>query len=378
MSKEKSPTKIFGITLGKAKTSPNASVVTAEERENVSYVPTLPIINVIPAGVVEKYQIKGILRKFSLGAVAIVAVFGLTSLGVLGYISTQQAKIDDLTEKQATLTAESAALQPYQAYNLSIDGKRQALKEVTAKDINMGTIYENINTASTNSTITISTLSVAQNKEGEDTSACVNPDPFASTTVTVEIIGCVTLEGSADSKDQVNGFLAELESIGGDTQAYINPFVSTFSTAADPGEDARASSFSATIAFTNTLYTNKYSTLALSLAELIASTQATDSASADATDTTENIEDVALPPAGIAATFAKTLIADISDADARSIDGIAYTSCSTGDSDMAESSISSLIESVYPDVEATTVVPQIMAEINDNCDAIIAAEEDNQ
>lgn len=373
MSKNNEPTKVFGLTIGKAKPSVNSlAVVTAEERQNVSFTPTLPIVNVIPFGIVEKYQIKGIVRKFGLASIGIVAVFGLGALGVLGYISSQQSKIDALSAEQAELNAQSADLAPYQAYNLSVEGKRTALRTVTDKDVNMGAIYENINNASTGSTITITTLSVAQNKAGEEASACINPDPFSSNVIPVDIIGCVVLEGGGDNKDQVNGFLAQLEAIGGDTPAYINPFISTFSTVTDPGEGARASNFSATIAFTAALYTNKYSALSLNLDELI-----TNVAVSDAANNGETATDVSLTAPGITGAFASTLIAGLTDNDARTIDGLALSSCTNGVTDETEASLGTLIESNYPDVDANELTAQLIAEISDTCDSIVAEQEGN-
>jgi hypothetical protein len=372
MSKNSEPKKVFGITIGKAKPSVNSLlVVTAEERQNVSFVPTLPIVNVIPFGIVEKYQIKGLVRKFGLASIGIVAIFGLGALGVLGYISSQQSKIDALSAQQETLSQESEELAPYQAYNLSVDGKRTALEGVTGEDVNMGAIYENINSASTSSTITITTLSVAQNKAGEDASSCINPDPFASAESNVKIIGCVVLEGGGDNKDQVNGFLAELEGIGGDTPAYINPFISSFSTTSEPGEGARASNFSATIAFTSSLYTGKYSILNLTLKELIDNVKATNSTNTDGT------KEIDLASSGIASIFANTLVGSLGASDAQNIDSIAYTSCTTDDTNTAEASLTLLIEASYPDVNSSTVVTQIMTEISDNCDAIVAEQEGN-
>ena len=369
MSKNNEAKKVFGITIGKPKVSVNSLlVVTAEERQNVVFSPKLPIVNVIPFGIVEKYQVKGIVRKFGLAAIGIIAVFGLGSLGVLGYLSSQQSEIDNLAAEQQRLTMESTALAPYQAYNFSVNDKRKILKTVTTEDVNMGAIYENINNASANSTITITTLGIAQNKAGEDASSCTNPDPFSSVVLPVKIIGCVVLEGSGDSKDQVNAFLSELESTGGDTPAYVNPFISTFSTVSDPAADGRASSFSATIAFTSALYTNKYSSLSLELNELITNV---------ATTTTAQDSEATSAPQGITAIFAGTLIDSLTDSDSQNIDNIAYASCTSGDTTTTQSDLTTLLETNYPNIEPSAIVEQIMSEISDNCDAIVAEKEGN-
>lgn len=250
-----------------------------ELNKEVAFTPSLPQVNVIPFSVFEKYEIKGIARKFVFAGIGIVAVFGLVFAGGLIYQTSQQSKIDALTTQQSQIAAEVQQLQPYSIYKTAVEDKRSALKTPTANDINMGNIYKNINDASGSNSVTISNLSVTQYADGQTSTDCVNPDPFGDN---AGIVGCIQFTGNAPDKDAVNGFLDNLQKANNNNGGYKNPFISSFNNDGGAGSGAGAStgtasgsaggaSFTATVAFTNTLYTNQYSDLSMTLKELISS-----------------------------------------------------------------------------------------------------------
>lgn len=249
-----------------------------EPNREVAFAPSLPQVNVIPFSVFEKYEIKGIARKFVFTGIGIVAVFGLIFAGGLIYQTSQQSKIDALTTQQSQIAAQVQALQPYAIYKTAVEDKRGALKTPTANDINMGSIYKNINDASGSNSVTISNLSVTQYADGQSSTDCVNPDPFGDN---AGIVGCVQFTGNAPDKDAVNGFLENLQKANNNNGGYKNPFISSFNNDGGAGSGGASSgtasgsaggaSFTATVAFTNTLYTNQYSDLSMTLKELISS-----------------------------------------------------------------------------------------------------------
>jgi hypothetical protein len=245
-------------------------VTNEETGEIVKYQPGLPKVNVVPHTVFEKYQVKGIVRKFGLIAVGVVAVYGLIFAGGFAYTALNSDKVGALEDERATLTAEMAELQPFQSYRQEIESKRTNLAATTANDINMGTVYGSIDNSARGNDVTLTSLAVRQYVDGEQAGECTNPDPFGDNSA---VIGCITISGTADNKDQVNGFLADLQGPPVDLPAYMNPFISTFTTSSDSGSGATgggaSSTFEATIAFTNQVFSNQYAPLAIPLQDIL-------------------------------------------------------------------------------------------------------------
>lgn len=372
--------KIFGITIsgGSKKGKQSAPVVrlTAEDKQNFVYTPTsLPLVNVIPQSFVEKYQVKGIVRKFVFAGIGVAATLALVFAGGQAYLATLQGQINALSQEQSQLTAQITALQPYQVYQVAVDSKRQALLSATSEDVNMGVIYQNVNNSASNNNVSVQSLAVVQYEAGAAGTECTNPDPF-NTIVSVEkIIGCVTIQGGADNKDQVNTFLRDLEGLGdAEGETYRNPFISSFLTASN--DQGSTSTFAATISFTSALYTDKYSDLAISLAELIAAGGNVPVDNPPAEEPAE--EPVAeLPEPGVVGEFVLGLVPDMTPEDVRTFDTISYTACITEDSTAAGTALTGLLSENYPNVDATTVIPGVIDLIFTSCEQIIATEEAN-
>jgi hypothetical protein len=186
-----------------------------------------------------------------------------------------------------------AQLQPYQSYRQEIESKRTNLAATTANDINMGTIYGSIDTSAKANNVGLTSLAVRQYVDGEQSGGCTNPDPFGDNSA---VIGCITLSGTADNKDQVNGFLAQLQDQPGDVALYMNPFISTFTTSADSGTGSSAasgatSSFEATIAFTNGVFSRKYAPLTIPLQDILTPAPAEGTEAAPGTDPNAAVEE---------------------------------------------------------------------------------------
>lgn len=255
--------------------------------KNIVFTPELPRVNVVPGPVFEKYQIKGITRKFVFAGIGIAAAFMLAYIGGIAYMGVNQAQLVTLNQQQSQLNSDVQQLQPYQAYQAAIDGKRKALNASTSTDVNMGTIYGHLIDSSNANSVALKSLQVTQadtetNATGSTGSSstaasangCINPDPFSDN---AGIIGCIQITGSAPNKDAVNGFLRQLEAQNAASNAseYKNPFISSF-TSTPASEQAPASSqFTATISFTQELYSKKYADLSQSLDTLISKSNGT-------------------------------------------------------------------------------------------------------
>lgn len=346
---------------------------------NVDFTPELPRINAVPLEVIEKYRFKGIARKYALMGIGVAGVFVLAYAGGLGYMAVGNAELDKISQDQAAMQAEVDQLQPYDTYRAAVDNKRKTLFSQVEQDVNMGEIYSNINSSSSNNTIDVDRLNVTQSLSGDVDSSCINPNPFGDN---AGIIGCVSVAGVGPNKDAVNGFLDELETMNGANPAYKNPFISSFTSTNDNGR--QISNFAATISFTTELYSNQYKSLALELAEVIKATAGeTPVEPVEEEPITPPVEEPVeeeIIPAGFTSTQAKLLIPELTEADALTLDGLAVSICETPEEQRADiftnstESIRTLLTTNYPDIEADTITETIMTTIitAENCEAILA------
>lgn len=355
-------TKEFKAAL---KGTKNVAAVEAETLDkDITYTPSLPKVNVVPLSVFEKYQVKGIARKFLFIGGGIAGVFALALIGGTAYMGVGNAELDKLVAEQSTITAEVNQLQPYDLYKTAIDGKRKALYTSVQKDIDMGGIYANVNSASTANSVDVKNVAVKQYAEGEEGASCINPDPFGDS---AGIIGCIQLSGSGPDKDAVNGFLRELEGNNAASASYKNPFISAFTTASGTETGGITSTFTATIAFTQQLYTNQYASLALTLDELIAKNGPAPVATTPTPVTT----------AGYAGQQALTLVPDLNPDEVLNIDSIAVSVCNTPDASRAATAatasdaVKAIVETGRPSIDATTITADLMDAITNNCTSVI-------
>lgn len=271
MSKE--PKKVFGITLGKKDKGGTTATITEEEKASFVYTPEIPIVNVIPTSVFEKYQIKGILRKLGVAALCVAVVLGGGYAGGKFLIAQENGKLNDISTELSQISSETTALTPYQAYQMAVDSKRTALNGIVGSDVNMGVIYAAILTQAGEHGLDLADINVKQYDDpNAPESSCIDPDPFATVTSSETIIGCITIKGGTPSKDATNAFLQGLEETGGVVgNAYRNPFISSFSSSdsVNPDGDSLPHSFEGSISFTSALYTDKYIDLGTPLAELL-------------------------------------------------------------------------------------------------------------
>ncbi len=325
--------KIFGITIGKKAPKPLPVI----DPETFTYTPKLPKVNVIPAELTEKYEIKGVARKAVGVAIGVAAVFGLVYAGGLAYTAKLDGDLAALTEQKNTLTTEVVTLSPYEEYKTAVSNKRTTLSKEVAEDVNYGSLYADLSNASNSSNTSFDALSVTQDGEG----SCINPDVFSEPE---NIIGCIQMTGGAGASTDVNVLVDNLLSLqnGDGTSKYVRPFISSVSTGDNGGV-----TFSATISFTTALYSNQYSELELSIDDML-STQA----AADGENVGEgNIDTVSYVSA--VTNQAQTLVPTLTEENLVEIDGISVNACATGDIDTAITSIEEVIIQRLPADDTT-------------------------
>ena len=243
--------------------------VEAVDPENFVYAPKLPKVNAVPYLITQKYEVKGVLRKVGFGLVGLVAVLALGFAGTQAYVAKLNTDLVTLEDESSSIKAEADALSVYTQYKNAIEGKRQALASSVQTDVNMGVIYTDLYDTASNSSLTLGDISIqqAEDPNGIETGACMNPDPFVEN---ASIVGCITLETSSTDANAGKSYVEALTSLS-NPQKYVNPFISSVTT-----DDDGLVRFSINIAFTNVLYTNQYASLQKSLAEILAPGETTE------------------------------------------------------------------------------------------------------
>lgn len=346
-------TKVFGITIkkGSGKSGKAANQINPEE---FTFSPKNPKVNVIPAELTEKYEVKGIIRKTA-GVVAGVAViFGLIYAGGAAYAGVLNSELEAKVAERNDLTAEVTALSPYQDYKTAVDAKRTTLSGEVSTDVNFGTIYQNVFDVSQNNNVSITTLSVTQTT-GEEEGSCLNPDPF---TEVQGLIGCITIEGQAQNPSGADAFVSQLVALPGG--GYINPFITSISTTEDGGTN-----FNGTVSFTDKLYSNKYAELALPLQDLLAA----DTAPAEGEEVAGGeIEQVVYQSE--VTNLALSLVPELAEENLVKIDGFAVAACQAdGDIPTALKSIKGVLIQRLPadDTTVDDIVAQLENTLTTEC-----------
>jgi hypothetical protein len=246
----------FSLSFGK-----KAKPVEEINPETFIYEPSLPKVNLVPASVSQKYEVKGLLRKFALGGIGGLVVVGLIFAGGTAYTAILNGSVIQAEEEAADLQSQLAVLQPFTQFKTSVEEKRFALAERVQSDVNMGTLYSDIYGLSIINQLELTNVGVTQYEASEtiETGACLNPDPF---TENDSIIGCATLTASSALPDSGRTFVEAMKEL--ENGKYVNPFISSVIT----DQDSQVV-FEINVSFTDKLYTDQYKVLQTSIAELL-------------------------------------------------------------------------------------------------------------
>lgn len=321
----------FGLNLNLDFGKKAPKKIETVDPETFVFTPTLPKVNAIPTALVEKYEIKGVVRKFGFAGAGLVAVLALVLVGGNVFIGGLNTQLDSIKAEEAQLASQVETLLPYEEYKNAISAKRTALSDEVSSDVNMGNIYRDFYTTAQANNVTLTSFSVAQNTGDAATSSCSNPEPFAETG---DLIGCITISGKGASADGARLFINQLV---GDNSRYTNPFISSV------GITEEGSTFDATVFFTSALYSGQYSELQLSLEDLLAQDAAENGTGEVQTG------DIAQVSYKSAVTLqAQQLVPELAEEDLVSIDNTALNACTTNDVDTAIQDISNILTSRLP------------------------------
>lgn len=175
--------------------------------------PELPEVNLLPPQVKEGYEAKDLGKKFALGGLATVGVFGLLFGASIISGNIYQGKIQDIKAETTNYQTEISGLNAYSGYRSQVEAKRTNIASAMEGQVDVGKVSTDFKKSADKSGFEVSSLALSVSGGDEAVSgACVNPDPFTSATG----IGCLTFSLKGDgslsklyelTKDDKTGFI---------------------------------------------------------------------------------------------------------------------------------------------------------------------------
>lgn len=219
--------------------------------------PRLPSVNLLSPWVFEAIALRRLRRRFALAALVLLVLVAGAWAGQ--HLRIQQAK-DDLKVEQAEtarLSADTNELAPVRDFVSGIERQKATVKETMATEIYFSRVFQGLQ-RDTPSGAEITSLQVTLAPaappvaEGQAAipvvSACPGPDPFN----TKIVVGCITLSGSADTRQDVGDFVIAL----GADDLFVEPFISTTTTA-----DGSEVTFSGSVGLSEKVFSGRYADL---------------------------------------------------------------------------------------------------------------------
>lgn len=168
----------------------------ANANEYKPFAPTLPVVNVIPKTVNDRYDKEKIIKKFGLGALGLIFLFVLIWGGNLAVSSIQKTLNANVSTEIAELQKEVGAVQGYQIYQEGLQKILTNMDGVFGKSIDMNTATKQFYNAATANNITVSTATFSG-------SSCAPIAPY---------VGCVEMAVSSPNKDNILSFIKAIGS----------------------------------------------------------------------------------------------------------------------------------------------------------------------
>jgi hypothetical protein len=183
------------------------------------------------------------------GVAVLIAGGGLFATQQGTTIAADSAR-DAVVAENATLTAEKDSLAPVAQYYAQVTQHQNAIQDAMGHEVLFSTVVSTLQDLAPDGvaleTVSLSAETSTNTNSTPATSACPGPDPFD----TGGVIGCVTVTGSALSREDVGGLLTALNG----HEDFSGAFVSR--TVAD--QETGEVSFTATVGLTESAYSNRY------------------------------------------------------------------------------------------------------------------------
>jgi hypothetical protein len=195
-------------------------------------------------------------QRFAAAAVVLMLLVGAGWTVQRLRIGDAQQELTISQARTARLTAQTRQLAPVRSYVATVGQQKATVQTTMKNEVYLSRVLAGLATATPvgavvgTVTITVSPPSAGSNAAAaaataapDDTSTCPGPDPFNTRVV----VGCLTLTGSARSRASVGALVVSL----GRDPLFVEPFISTTTTAEGDGVTFTGSVGMSTRAFTH-------------------------------------------------------------------------------------------------------------------------------
>ncbi|HYO39381.1 MAG TPA: PilN domain-containing protein [Nocardioidaceae bacterium] len=230
---------------------------------------TIPSVNLLSPWAFDALTARRLQERFAVAAVVLVMLLGAG--WAVQHLRTGHAErlLADEQKTTARLATRTKELAPVRTYVSSVLAQKQVAQEAMKDEVYLSRVMSALESATpTGAKVESITVKVTPPVEGGDANAaaaaggtgdagestCPGPDPFH----TRVLVGCVTLTGSAKSRDSVGRMVRNL----GSDRLFVEPFISTTTTA--EGDDV---TFTGSVGLSTKTFSRRYADMDALLAK---------------------------------------------------------------------------------------------------------------
>ncbi|GAB2872183.1 PilN domain-containing protein [Nocardioides pacificus] len=213
--------------------------------------PGVPSVNLLSPWSFEQMATRALRRRFVLGALALVMLMGAGWAGQHLRVSQAQQQLEVAQAETSRLTGKTQELVSVRTFVAGVEQQKMTVKETMAGEVYFSEVLDGLAQSTpsaailTSVAVTLAPPAAATPEGAAAVSPCPGPDPFN----TLEVVGCVTLSGTAPDRADVGDFVIAL----GESRLFVEPFISTTTTG-----DATDVSFSGSVGLSPKVYSRRY------------------------------------------------------------------------------------------------------------------------
>jgi hypothetical protein len=229
----------------------------------------LPTVNLLSPWSFEALSTRRLRQRFSVGCLALMLVvaagWGVQSLR----INQSQEELTVAQADSGLLAAETQSLAPVATFVAAVAAQKATVQETMTREIYFSSVLDALQ-AATPSGAQVESAIVALNPVAPpapapapdaeagtpvaapeavvEPSLCPGPDPFN----TLNVVGCITLSGSAENRRAVGDLVIGL----GDSTLFVEPFITATTSADETGV-----TFTGSVGLSEKVFSNRYADL---------------------------------------------------------------------------------------------------------------------
>lgn len=221
-------------------------------------------VNLLSPWVFEDLRVHQLRRRFLLAAIVLVAVIALVWAGLRFNLHRANDELRGEDAVTTGLTNQISELTPVRTYVDSVTRRVVTVHGATYDDVAFSRVLAALS-AATPADADVESISVTLASTASDGTApapdaaadparglvgstCPGPDPFG----TKVVVGCMTIQGTADSRDAVSKLVIALGADG----VFVEPFIDTTTTS-----DATQVTFSGSVGLSPKVFSGRYDSL---------------------------------------------------------------------------------------------------------------------